>query len=199
MTKYVHGLLFGLALVLAATLGTVASARDKDDDDKEVKEAQKAILEVAKLAEDSKNDKAVATKVAAIKKKFDDLGTVMHIYKPKDKGGLGFGSSPKGGIEFKIRDLAKRKLAGLTLTKESKELIRMGYVNIAMAEIAKHYPPEKPKAGKGKKEWNEHLVNQKTAAQDLIKAVKDKNPAKIKDAAEKLDSACNNCHSDFRD
>jgi hypothetical protein len=196
MTRYVRGLLFGLAMTFAAALATTATAAD--DDDKEIKEAQKQILDVTKMIEEGKDAKAIDAKVLAIKKKFDDLGTVMHIYKPKDKGGLGFGESAKGGVEFKIRDLAKRKLAPLTLQKEEKELIRMANLNIAMGKIARHYF-SKPKAGKGKKEWDEHIANQNKAARDLIAAIKAKNTAKIKEVSDNLDNACNNCHSDFRD
>jgi cytochrome c556 len=197
MTRFVRGLLVSLALLLAMTLVTTAGAAHRDDD-KEIKAAQKDILDLAKAIEDGKDGKAVATQVAAIKKKYEELGTVMHIYKPRDKGGLGFGTAPKGGIEFKIRDLSKRKLAPMTLQKEAKELLRLGYVNIALAEIAKPYFG-KPKGGKGKKDWDQHLDDQKKAAQELIAAVKAKDVNAIKKIADKLDASCNNCHSDFRD
>jgi cytochrome c556 len=197
MTRFVRGLLVSLALLLAMVLVTASTAAARDDD-KEIKEAQKDILDLAKAIEDGKDSKYVASRVAAIKKKYEELGTVMHVYKPRDKGGLGFGEAPKGGIEFKIRDLSKRKLAPLTLQKEMKELIRLGYVNIAMAEIAKPYFG-KPKGGKGKKDWDQHLEDQKKAAQELIAAIKAKDSATLKKVADKLDASCNNCHSDFRD
>jgi cytochrome c556 len=196
MTKYAGGLLFSLAVVLTMVLGTAVTAADKEDD-KEIKEAQKDILDLAKIAENGKG-KAIEAKVTAIKKKYEDLGTLMHIYKPKNKGGLGFGALPTSGLETKIRDLSKRKLAPLTLAKETDELIRMAHVNIALGDITKLYF-SKDKNGKTKKDWDKHLEDQKKAAKELIDAVKAKNAVKLKAAAENLDNACNNCHSDFRD
>src|SRR5438477_9473010 len=103
----------------------------------------------------------------------------MHGYKTKQKRGIGHGSNPKHGIETKIIALGKRALPAGTLDKESRELIRMAYVNIAIAEIAKHYAPAKPKGGKGKKDWEAHLADQKKSSQDLIKAVKAKDPKAV--------------------
>src|SRR5947199_248501 len=115
MTRYANRLLFGLALVLAAALGTAVTAADKEDE-KEIKEAQKDILDLVKILEGSKVTQAqVTAKVAAIKKKNEDLGPLMHIYKPKNKLGLGFGELETSGLESKIRDLSKRKLPKLTL------------------------------------------------------------------------------------
>ena len=196
MTRCVRGLLLGGALL--AAVAVVTAARAADEDEKEVKAAQKDILDLTSTIEAGKGAKAIDAKVAAIKKKNEELGTLMHIYKPRNKGGLGFGPVGTSGLESKIRELSKRKLAAGALEKQTKELIRMSYVNIAMADVTKHYFA-KPKNGKGKKEWDEYLTAQKKAAQDLIAAVKAKDTTKIKEVANNLDSACNNCHSDFRD
>ncbi len=192
MTRYVRGLVFGLGL-LAIGLTTARALDDKDD--KEVKAAQKDVLDLCKEIAGGKN---VSSRAAEIKKKYEDLNTVMHAYKPKAKGGIGFGSNPKDGIETKVISLGKRVPAG-SLDKEGPELIRMANINIAIAEIAKHYAPAKPKGGKGKKDWETHLADQKKESQDLIKAVKAKDYKAVKAAANNLNNACNNCHSDFRD
>jgi cytochrome c556 len=190
--------LLGLALVLAASLTTAATAAD--DDDKEIKEAQKDILDLTKTVEGGKkNAAAVNGKVAAIKKKYEELAPLMHIYKPKDKGGLGFGPGPKNGLEMKIRDMSKRALAPAKLKEETAELLRMAYVNIAMAEITKQYFT-KPKTGsKGKKDWDKHLADMKKTSLELIDAIKAKDPKMIKKVAADLDSSCDSCHKDFRD
>jgi hypothetical protein len=142
-----------------------------------------------------------AKKVEALKKEIEDLNTSMQIFKPRMR--LGFGVGPKGagdGIESKITAMAKRKLAQGQIDKQKAELIRMAYINIVMADVAKAYPHPKPKvAGKGAKEWNSHSDEMKKTAQELIEALKKGDAGKIKTAALNLESTCTNCHTDFRD
>jgi hypothetical protein len=160
----------------------------------EVSDARKEIVD---LARDVEGGKDIAAKAAALPKKYDDLETAMTIYKPRSRGGLGFGPKASYGLELKIRDLNREALSQATLQKESAELIRMGYINLAMADIVKHYPV-RTKGGKGKKEWEQHLDDQKKAARELIAAVKARDPKALKKAADNLDSACVRCHNDFK-
>jgi len=193
----------GLALVVAVlVLGGNINAFD-DDDDKEIKAAKKDVLDLAKKIEDGGKPADVAAEAGKIKKKYEELNTVMHGYKPPTKGGIGFGKG-KGagdGIELKIIDLGKRKLAAAALAKQKDDLVKMGYINLAMAEIAAHYSPAKPKGGKGAKEWKQYLDDMKKSSMALIKEVKAAKPdaEKIKAAANDLGTSCKSCHSDFRD
>ncbi|MBY0229321.1 MAG: cytochrome c [Gemmataceae bacterium] len=194
MTKHIGG----LALIAAIALSAHAAYRaDDDDEKKKVKEAQKAIVDLAEALEAGKDPKDA---VAAIRKKYDDLLTVMHVYKTREKGGYGVG--PKGksdGIELKIVDMGKRAPSKATLDKYKDEYVKMGYLNLAMGKIAHAYPPAKPVKGKGAKEWKQHSDDQEKASKELIEAFKKGDGAAVKRAATNLNAACNNCHSDFRD
>jgi cytochrome c556 len=177
-----------------ATTGAVSADADED---KKVKEAQKDVVELAKEVEGGKTDEA---KAKAIRKKYDELDHLMYIFKPRDKGGLGFGPKGKGdGIELKIISLGKRALSDEDLKAQRAELIKMAYVTTAMSEVVQQYAPAKPKGGKGAKEWKAHAAGMKKASQELIAAVKKGSPDAVKAAAGNLNGSCTSCHTDFRD
>lgn len=188
MRKFVRG------LALIAGLAAFSAVRAEDED---VKKAQKDILDVAADVEAGKD---VASKVAAIKKKYEDLNTLMAIYKPRERGGLGIGEKSKGdGLELKFIDLGKRAPAKGTLDKQKADLVKAGYVNIAMAKISHAYAPAKPKGGKGPKDWAKYADDQEAASKSLIEAVKKGDGAAVKKAATNINAACTACHGDFRD
>jgi cytochrome c556 len=75
----------------------------------------------------------------------------------------------------------------------------MVQVTQAIAEVASYVPP--PKAltpGKGPKDWKQYLEDMKKGSKELGEALKAAEPAKVKTSANNLNSACNNCHTDFR-
>ncbi len=186
---------FALMLLLVAVLVN-SSARAAEDE--EVKKAQAEILALAKKLSEGKD---VAQEAQAIRKKYDDLNTIMHAYKPSPKGGIGTGLEPKAGdgIEIKLINLGKRALPAATLAKEKDALLKSAYVNLAIGEITMHYAPEKPRGGKGAKEWKQFTEDMNKGTKELIQALKDANPANVKKAALDVNNACQNCHSDFRD
>jgi hypothetical protein len=188
MPKLVRGLLLttGLSLMVLATPPVYA------DDKAEIQKAIQAI------AADLEAGKDVANKAKEFKKKYEDLDEVMHAYKPKARGGIGVG--PMGdGIEIKFNGLAKRALAPGALAKEKDDLIKAAWVNMAMAKITMEYAPAKPRGGKGAKEWNGLTKEMEKGTMELIDALKKGDSAAVKKAATNINSACNNCHSDFRD
>jgi len=187
-----------LALAFAA-LAVSAFAGDDED----LIKARKAVLDLAKAIE--KGEKDVAAKAAAVKKGGVELEGIMHSYKPADKKGIGFvqlknGQKPKAGdgIELKFLDLGKR-VSKMNLANEKADLIRMAYINLAIAELTIHYAPEKLNKGKGPKEWKQYTEEMKTATNKFLEAVKSGDPAKVKAAANDVSGSCNNCHGDFRD
>jgi hypothetical protein len=192
MTRYAIGAAVALSLA-AATLG----ARDGNADKKAADEAQKEVLAVVKMVEEGKDGEALAKQALAIKKKDVELNHLMHAYKLKEKGGLGYGekADPKSGIEAKIIALQRTAKGPSveTLRKERKALIRLARVNIAMAEIARpHFL--KPIDGRTKKDWDGSLDEQKQAAYDLIAAVENEDGPAVARAAKELLNACTNCH-----
>jgi hypothetical protein len=191
MNRYARGLVLGGVLVLGVGLLTFSGTADGRQG---AKDAQKAILDLTKQVEAGKDPTSGA---AEIKKKYDELEMLMKVYKPGDKGGVGFPEGKKEGVEQKLIGLAKRALPKGTLTKEEKALIRMANMNIAMAAVTKNYF-DKPKAGKGKKDWDEYNASMAKASKELIEAVNAGDPAKVKAAANNITNACNECHSAFR-
>jgi cytochrome c556 len=186
---------WGWIVLAAVALGAVSRA----DDDEEVKAAQKDVLALAKdVAAGKATDRDIAKKAGRIARKYEELHTVMHVYKPKAKGGIGYGKDG-AGIELKIIGLGKRRLTAAALAKEKDELVKMADINIAVAEIAMPYAPSKPKGGRGAKDWRAHVADMRKAAQALKKGVREGKSDAVKAAANSLNNACNNCHTDFRD
>jgi cytochrome c556 len=199
MIQFARTTAMASALLMAIGVAVGTSTAHAFDDNKEIKEAQKDVLELTKLISAGKEKEADA-KAAAIKKKYEELNTVMHVYKPSPKGGIGYGKAgPGDGIELKIINMGKRNVPAATLQKEKADLIKLAYINAAMAMVADHYAPTKPKGGKGAKEWKQYSADQKKAAMDMIKAIQAGNAADVKAAANNMNNACNNCHADFRD
>jgi hypothetical protein len=197
MSRYARALAGGTVVALGVwLLATAGVGAYGDDEKKQIAAAQKDVVDLAKDIEAGNNGEA---KAAAVQKKYDELNTVMQIYKPRAKGGLGIGPPSKGdGIELKIINMGKRAMSPATLRKESGELIKMAYINIAMSKITKYYPPPK-KPGKDVKEWKQYADEMAKGSKELIEAVKSDDPKKVKAAANNINGACNNCHSDFRD
>lgn len=184
MKRYIIGAALVLGLALVATQSWAA--------DEDTLKAQKDILDVTKEIEAGKD---VTAKIAALRKKYDDMEHLMQVYKPRERGGLGVGPKSKGdGIEFKIVNLGKRKLTAGQLEKEKDDLIKMANVNIAMAKITAKFTPAK----KGK-EWNMFSSDMEKASKALLDAVKKGDPEAVRKAAANLNSSCNGCHSDIRD
>ena len=183
----------GLALMAAVALMS-APLRAEDED---AKKAQKDILALAETLEKGSDGKSA---VAAIKKKYEELNSIMHVYKPSTKGGVGVGAKgANDGIERKIALLARTELSKAKLDKEKAALLKMAYLNLAVGKVAHAYAPQKSKPGKpGTKEWNGYAGEQEKASKDLLDAIKKGKTADIKKHALSLNAACTNCHSDFR-
>jgi cytochrome c556 len=198
MNRFARATALGATLALMVAMVTGPQNALAFDDAKEVKKAQQDILDLAKKIADGKD---VSKEAAEVKKKYEELNTVMHAYKPSPKGGIGTGLDPKAGdgIEIKVINLGKRALTSAALAKEKGALVKVAYINAAIADITHAYAPTKPKGGKGAKEWKQFCDDMKKASLDLAKAVEAGDTAKIKTAANNLNNSCNNCHSDFRD
>ncbi|MFQ3650657.1 MAG: cytochrome c [Gemmataceae bacterium] len=187
-----------LALMVGLGLFAFASPSVNSQDNK-VKPVIKEILEIAADLEAGKD---VVAKVKAFRKKHDDLDEVMHGYKPRMRGGVGVdpkADAKSDGVEMKFNAIARRAMAPAALKKEKDLLLKAAYFNLAMAKLTKEYAPEKPKGGKGAKEWNKLTDEMEKGTKDMLEALKKEDPAALKKAVTDINNACNTCHSDFRD
>lgn len=197
MNRYARKLTCLSALLLGVGLLTTAARAYDAAEDMAIKGAQTAIVDLAK---DLQEGKAAGGKPAAIRAKYEDLGPLMHVYKPRMKKGLGVGKKgPGDGIENKLISLSKRAPSAAALKGDKAALLKMAYANLAVADVTDLYAPAKPKAGKGAKEWKTYTADMKKGTLELIKALNAGEPAMVKAAALNITNACNNCHTDFRD
>jgi hypothetical protein len=160
---------------------------------------------VKKVADAIKSgDKDGAAKLAKdTAKGIEDIGDLMHLFKPRTKGGLGVGSKKvvtndaKDGIEAMIRDFARGDgIAGAG--KISGSLEETGYWIAAMAEISAAKGWDKDQGKKTKKNWTMWMADMKEAGIEFSKVSAAKGNT-LKAVATKVNNACNNCHSVFKD
>jgi hypothetical protein len=180
MASY-RGLVFGVVVVLGVlSAGLAQNPRGPG----------KEVLDLARQAEEGKD---VASKAAALTKRFNNVRGAMNLYNPRSRNGIGYGTDGIA-IERKLSDLEEKPLDAQTLKKEAPELIRVVHINLVMAEVLRGFAPKKPILGKGKKEWDRDLDGVKTASRDLLKAIKAGSPRDVQAAATRINTACNNCH-----
>ena len=144
-----------------------------------------------------------AAESAAAAKKIEETADMMHLYRQRSKGGMGWGSKKDAnpandGLEKKIQELAKAVPANFlkdpTNNKEAVNWMK------ALAEITLAKVPTKDSAGgKTKKAWIEYTEKLKSANADLEKAITAGKTADISKAAAKINTACVDCHSKFKD
>jgi hypothetical protein len=186
----------GFLLALAIGLLTAATGQTADDDERAaMKEAQEMVV---KLLDNLDKGGAFKDQAEAIHKKFpDNLKAVMSsAFKPRDKGGMGVG--PKGtkgkGIELEIISLGKKARSPAELVKQKDDVVLIGNVSKALADIADLYPQTK-----NMDKWKQYNQEMRAAAGELIEAARRGDPKAVKDAANNLNASCNSCHADFRD
>ena len=185
---------------LAAVAGLIGmSEASYVEGDKDLKST------VAKIADALKaGDKDLAKKLAvAAAKNIDEIGDVMHMFRPREKGGMGIGpktfgtNKAKDGIEITLRDLARDVPSNLA--KQADAFEATGYYIAAIAELstAKSWPKDSGK--KTKKAWNEYSEEMTNLGIAFAKAANGKGAQQIKTAAAKLNENCNRCHSIFKE
>jgi hypothetical protein len=188
--------------MLAAMLGLafVSSPSAAQGKKKEVDVAVKEIADELK-----KGNKAAAKKMADdAAKNLDEISDMMHLFRPRNKGGLGVGSTPltnpaKDGIEVMIRDLSRDVPGGIA--KQAASLQEMGYHIAAMGELANAAVAKAPVGGgkKTKKAWTEMSEDMRSLGLAFAKASAGKGGQEIKTAANKVNANCNKCHSIFKE
>lgn len=187
-------MLVGSLLSLALWSLTAYSA---DDDEKKLnKEAQEAVIKLMDSVKNKKGD--VKAQAAAMKKKFEELKPIMWVYKPRSKGGIGFGKEGSD-IEQTIGKVGSRtsKMSPAKIKEMKDELIKSAEISKAVAEVTDLYAAQYAKKDTAK--WKNYTQEMRKGSDELIEAAKGGDVAKIKKAANNLSASCTNCHSDFRE
>jgi hypothetical protein len=194
----------GLALAVGLYhVATAAYLRDDAEEEEQRKATLAARAEVLKLA----GMRGPALKKAAeeIAKKHQ-MEFVMYSFKPRDKNGVGIGEKPgtvsPDSIElYLLLHMGKKKLPAGTLEKNRDAFIKMTQLTGDIAEITEFYKPKTNKPGKPIKDWEKFTKEMQEGSKDLLKALEPKkpDPAKVFDAAQRLNSSCVDCHAVFRD
>ena len=187
-------------ITLAAVFGLISMSGPSFAQGK--KEVDVAVKEIAD--ELKKGNKAAAKKMADdAAKNLDEISDMMHLFRPRNKGGLGVGPIPlanpaKDGIEVMIRDLARDVPGGIA--KQAAGLEAMGYYIAAMGELANAAVGKAPSGGKKtKKAWTEMSEDMRVLGLAFAKASAAKGAQEIKTAAGRVNVNCNKCHSIFKE
>lgn len=197
MTTQVRLLIAGVTLAgllgLVYVSGPVHAAQDGD--------VPATIKKIGAMIQ--KGDDAGAKKAAAAAgKKIEELGDLMHMFRPRNKGGLGVGEKAganpaKDGIEVMLRDLARDVPGGVAKQADALEIT--GYWIAALGEVSHAKAPTKDAGKKTKKAWQGWSDDMRAAGIAFAKAAKGKGAQEIKTAAAKVNASCNNCHSVFKE
>lgn len=191
--------IFGITLA-ALTIFQVASAPAQPEGDLK-KTVREIAAQLRKADKDKSNAKAAHELAAKTGKNITETTELMAMFRLRDKGGLGFGATPgtnpaRDGIDALIRELARN--VPPAVLKETAALEEMGYMIAAMGAIVDAKGAPKTADLKGKKLWHEYAHDAQTNGLAFAKAAATKNPATIKLAALKVNTACGGCHAFFK-
>jgi len=184
------------ALSFAAVVGLTASASALGEG--------KEIAAVKKLGEVYKKGKAEDTKKAAIEtaKMFDEIPDVMALFRPRNKHGMGWGSTAgknpaTDGLEKKIQEFAKT-VPATAVADVDNNLEAASWIG-ALAELMIVKAPKDAGAGKTKKAWIGYAEEMREASNAFAKAAAAKKGPDMAKAASKINSACLACHGKFKE
>jgi hypothetical protein len=207
---------FNAVLIAAITLSTKGGDAELAGTRQVALDLAKIVTAKGKLPEAKKLAASLAGGKVAAKGKDGPFDPKMHLeetadfmnhYKTKAKGGEGIHADlqvnirlkgTQNGIEEKIRALAMKKLMEATLAKAANELGTLGYRLAVEGQLIHEYAPAKKVGSKDPKEWRELSLNMRDASVELAEAAKKKDAEGVFRAGNRLNSACNQCHSTFR-
>jgi hypothetical protein len=189
----------GAGLFMALSGDSSSQDKKPSKEKKQNKEAREAVLRMADLVE-RKDFMALKQQADGVAKSIEGLDDVMNLLKLRSRGGLGIGDTPGAvapdGMEAKVVNMAKRPLAPAQLAKESKDLVRLAYVNAAIAQISEARTDVDGKMDP--KAWQKWSIDMRQSAIELADAAQAMDPARVKAAAKKMNTSCTDCHDKFR-
>jgi hypothetical protein len=191
------------ACILVGAVAILLSGNVQAVDPEEIAAAQKKVLEIADDVAGKKNDDAEKKAGEYVKKNVKDykeLEAAMKIMALRDNGGFGYG--PKGkfspdGIEAKLINLGRKQLNDKQMGDELEALAKSANIIIAVSDMALVTPVKKV-GGKNPDDFKKWAQDMKDAATQLSDAVGKKDPKAIKEASEKLNTSCTDCHNKFK-
>jgi hypothetical protein len=151
--------------------------------------------QIKKIAEMiKKGDTAGAKKAAeAYAKKNTDVDELMTAFKPAKKGGM-----MEPGIEQTLIKVGRDAPTATAIAKSAGDFTDMGYYTAAVGMVTEAAAPAKDMGKKSRKDWIEWAKTTQEGGLKLAEAGKAKSAAGVKDAASKINNACNSCHTVFR-
>jgi len=135
--------------------------------------------------------------------KIEEVADLMHMHRARNKGGMGWGQVPGknpavDSIEKGLMIFAKAALAKDMTTANNNETA--AYWIAAMAELTLAKAPKKDfGARKPRQAWIVDAEDLRSASLDLAKAAAQNDANAIRKSASKINSACINCHSKFKE
>jgi hypothetical protein len=206
---------FQAVLIAAITMSTKGNEAELAGTRQTALELAKIVTAKGKLPEAKKLAAALAAgkgagKGAASfdpKVSLEEDADLMNHFKTKAMGGEGIHPDLQvnirlkgtlNGIEEKIRALAMKKMMDATLVKAANELGMLGYRMAVEGQLIHEYAPAKKIGTKDPKEWRELSLTMREASLELVDAAKKKDAEAVLKAGNRLNSACNQCHSTFR-
>ncbi len=94
-------------------------------------------------------------------------------------------------------NLGRRELKDTQLAAEAESLAKSANIVIAVSDLALITPVKKA-GGKNPEDFKKWAQDMKDAATQLSDAVAKKDAKAIKDASEKLNTSCTDCHNKFK-
>jgi hypothetical protein len=191
------------ACILAGVVVILLSGRGQAIDPEEIAAAQKKVLEMADDVAAKKNEDAEKKAAEYVKKNVKDykeLEPAMKIMALRDNGGFGYGAKGKfspDGIEAKLINLGRKQLNDKQMGDEAEALAKSANIIIAVSDMALITPVKKV-GGKNPEDFKKWAQDMKDAATQLSDAVAKKDAKAIKDASEKLNTSCTDCHNKFK-
>jgi len=197
MPKWAFTGFMGSALALGLVLTAISPAQAQDKKET-IKKAQAAIVAAGEGL--ATGDKSKVKAIEAF-----DLDPIMASFKPRARGGIGFGEKAgvvppnEDGIESKLISLGKKPLSASDAGKFQGAISTLAHQVLAIGEATDAKWPESKDKAKSKEKWLEFNAIMKDGSKELADAAKAKDGAKIKAAAAKVNRSCNECHTVFRD
>jgi hypothetical protein len=163
--------------------------------------AQDDVIAIADALKKGNADDAKKLAAAAAQKLTN--AQLMHLYKPRNKGGMGYSSTAgknpaTDGLEKKIQEFAKGVPQNLVAQVAANEEAALWMAALAEITLAKA-PAKNGPQGKTIKAWTDWSNDLRKASTDFAKAAAAKDAKDMSKHAAKMYSTCVACHSKFKD